>query len=1129
MNYREILTRQNLRKVQKLLKQGAFETLWSGVRRKVFAPRREEERAYPLAYLAGSGPDAMRGEAALNQGQAEGAGEAALNQGQAEGAGETALNQGQAEGAEETALNRGQAGDAEPVVDLIVPIYNGLNLLRELLPGVERTLVPYRLILIDDQSPDPQVMLFLEDYCDVHPEASVLVNEENLGFVRTVNRGLKEATRHVVILNTDVQLPDGWLERLMRPIWENPKVASVTPFTNSGVIMSFPHELEDNDVFNHLPVNQIDEAFRSIKPANTPLPTGVGFCMAMSRAALDAVGGFDEDHFGKGYGEENDWCMRAAKAGFIHVAAENLYVFHNHGGSFLPEEKRRLIAEHSETLAKLHPSYAAKVGDFNQKDPLDAFRAQALASLAFLAASERIFVVHNQLGGGSEGHLQKEAAIWQAQDALIMLLQYAPAKNSYLISFSWKGERAVFEEKDLEKIAGLFAFAKPTRIYVNQTASYPDVPALLKLLTEEAKLPMTYVVHDYYSICPSIYLLNEKYDYCHLPEKLSEADQGRDIRDGQSKHEPVNAACEACYRNNPFLYAGSCADMASWRKVWGMFLSCCSEIVLFSEDSRKKLEQVYGRDLRLKVMPEAHTVFSPLHREKKSTNTLNIGLLGTLTDLKGAGLIQELVTLADKKALPLQFILIGETQVKIKGACFKETRKYRPEELPSRILQEDIDLAFISSICPETYSWTAEEAMDLGLPVCALPIGAPPERVGRYEKGMVLSGYKPEQILQELLMFADRWKRLWLEQSGRILCLYEEESYAARYRIEHLCEQLRGYGIQCAHKELRDAKAADVLKADALVLYRLEDSRKLQSLMGKAKENGKKVWYSTDDLVFDMTYLKDLPFFKTREYADLPKRCLLAKQVMERCDGFLASTLTLQQVLEQAFPGKPVLLQRNRASLEMAALSEKQAVNKERMRAVKTAAPGMAGKDASAPSKQEAIRIGYLSGSHTHDEDLKQIAPAIAGTLKKHPKARLILVGALNLPEELAGFEHQIQQIRFQPWQELPALLAGLDINLMPIGDTLFHTCKSENKWMEAALVKTPTIAGRNKELEQVLTDGEEVLLAGSPEEWAERLEQLVSGGELRSAIGQKAYEKARREYLTDKLEEPVLQAFLDF
>src|SRR5204862_3494300 len=143
---------------------------------------------------------------------------------------------------------------------------------------------------------------------------------ERGGGVRAATRGIAAAEHDVLLLNGDTQVTAGWLEKLARAAASNPATASVTPFSNSATICSIPRWLESNA----LPAGYSLDRFAALVehcavPEFPRLPTGVGFCILLARAALERVGAFDETRFGWGYGEEVDWCLRARAAGFVHL------------------------------------------------------------------------------------------------------------------------------------------------------------------------------------------------------------------------------------------------------------------------------------------------------------------------------------------------------------------------------------------------------------------------------------------------------------------------------------------------------------------------------------------------------------------------------------------------------------------------------------------------------------------------------------------------------------------------------------------------------------------------------------------------------------------------------------------
>jgi hypothetical protein len=209
-----------------------------------------------------------------------------------------------------------------PAVDVIVPVYRSydetLRCLYSVLAAPQRT--PFRLLVVDDCSPEPALSAALDRlaHCGL---IELRRSHRNLGFVATCNMAMAEhPDRDVVLLNSDTEVYNDWLDRLRATALSTPRVATVTPLSNNAELCSYPVFLQDNIIRLELDDAELDRLAAQVNAGQTvDVPTGVGFCMYVRRACLDTIGLFDVERFGRGYGEENDLCCRAAAAGWRNL------------------------------------------------------------------------------------------------------------------------------------------------------------------------------------------------------------------------------------------------------------------------------------------------------------------------------------------------------------------------------------------------------------------------------------------------------------------------------------------------------------------------------------------------------------------------------------------------------------------------------------------------------------------------------------------------------------------------------------------------------------------------------------------------------------------------------------------
>jgi GT2 family glycosyltransferase len=626
------------------------------------------------------------------------------------------------------------------VIDIIIPVYNGYEFLPKLFDSLQRhTTTPYRLIVVHDASSDERVLPYLKERLTSFEDVVLIEHEHNAGFVKSVNEAVAHTRDHFVILNTDTEVPAFWLERLMYPIVAMEKVASTTPFTNAGTIASFPNFLEDNPIFENLDVDTLDRVFRYVNPQTfyEEVPTGVGFCMGVNRTLVKEIGFFDEEAFGKGYGEENDWCQRAIKAGWRNLLVPNLFVYHKHGGSFASEQKRRLMEENSLKLLERYPDYDKEVQAYIARDPHKVLREV----LVMLASSKKgrglTLVFDHALGGGANLYARERIERYINEGKKTVRIAYDYYGGYYEVRFRYCSYDLGFRVELAEGLATLFEPAIIEEIFVNSLVSYKETAAvisLIKTLKEIHHAELIVPVHDFYPVCPNFTLVDESGTYCEVP-------------DDKERCAHCLATADAEWRS----FGDAPMDIVSWRKLWDSLLQEADTILCFSKNSCEIMQKAYPAlpKERYEVQPHHVKALPPVQLDisPHSNQRIKLGVLGAINRAKGADIVKALVSRIEKERLPIDVVLIGEISEPIRSKHFKITGRYERHKLPEIVRDEKVDIFLIPSVCPETFSYTTEEIMMMRMPLMVFPVGAPAERVASYEKGVVLESISVDAVI----------------------------------------------------------------------------------------------------------------------------------------------------------------------------------------------------------------------------------------------------------------------------------------------------------------------------------------------------------------------------------------------
>lgn len=316
-----------------------------------------------------------------------------------------------------------------------------------------------------------------------------------------------------------------------------------------------------------------------------------------------------------------------------------------------------------------------------------------------------------------------------------------------------------------------------------------------------------------------------------------------------------------------------------------------------------------------------------------------------------------------------------------------------------------------------------------------------------------------------------------------------------RYRVDHQVEQLLASGVATDRINYTDLTMDKLKYYRGFIFYRCPITPTIEEFITTAKKENKTVFFDIDDLVIDKKYTKTIKYLETMSkeeknlYDDGVERM---QKTLRMCDYAITTTERLAEELKNYV--SEVYINRNVASETMVELSESARKNKQ---------------------SHDDVIIGYLSGSITHNPDIEYVKPALIKIMTKYKNTKLKLVGEIELPDDLKEFQDRIIIEPFVDWQKLPEIIASIDINLAPLEDSIFNEAKSENKWLEAALVKTVTLASDLGAFHQMINDGVDGILFKNEKDFEKKLEKLVKDKEYREEIATNAYNRVIKNNVT--------------
>ncbi len=631
------------------------------------------------------------------------------------------------DGRQLSATNPTRIDEPNARVDVILPIYRdrdiSLRCIKSLLSAKNDT--PFELIVINDCSPD-------SDLADVlHRLSAQRIlklhhNEVNRGYVWTVNRGMMmHERRDVVLLNADTEVYHNWLDRLRSAAYRHVRTATVTPLSNNAGICSYPRFLQDNPYPLETSYDKLDAMTARVNAGvEIETPTGIGFCMYLRRDALKELGLFDQLAFGKGYGEDHDYCQLAIKNGWRNVIAADVFVRHIGGVSFLGERAGRL-ANAAKLLHRRHPGYHQNLDAFIRQDPLASVRRR-LDWERFKATvrDENVLITCHNRGGGAERHVQEDTRRLQAEGKGVFYLRPERGRRTHA-RFGHPDCRQLLNLPTYE-LANFGLIAEKLReLRINCIHSHGLVdftakaPEHLLAIAKAIGASLQVDIHDYKVICPRLNLVDRNGRYCGEPEPR---------------------LCDQCLvsEGNEF----DVRDIRAWRERHRRVLQAAEKIWVPSSDVAARLSRYYP-ELHFEILP--HEDLDPSQvviREPRlaSAESLRVVVIGAISKIKGYEVLHACARDAQKRHLPIDYILMGYSynDSSLRRAGVQVTGRYIDQEAEGKLHGLSPHVIWLPYTWPETYSYTLSLALKGGYPVFSFDLGAISERLRKIGRSCIV-------------------------------------------------------------------------------------------------------------------------------------------------------------------------------------------------------------------------------------------------------------------------------------------------------------------------------------------------------------------------------------------------------
>jgi glycosyltransferase involved in cell wall biosynthesis len=371
-----------------------------------------------------------------------------------------------------------------------------------------------------------------------------------------------------------------------------------------------------------------------------------------------------------------------------------------------------------------------------------------VADLRLTALQKRpvSLIIDHDMGGGANFYRENLVAIKRASGEAVLLFYYSlPTLTGYLKVVDSDIDR-VFRIEHPGELLDIVRAVRPNEVFVNNLVSVFDpyeMVDVIKRLRYENGIPLTIATHDYFAICPSWTLLDHKGKFCGIPD-ISQ--------------------CRECLAQHKGFFTNLVGerDIERWRRIWGGCFEMADRVLCFSQSSAQLLKRAYPKleDRRVVVAPHNCDYISKRAEREMVGSSLHVGIIGEIAQHKGSRIVAEMAETIRREQLPVKITVIGTVDDCCDREVVRVTGPYRREELAEIIDREAVNVGFVPSVWPETFSYVTEELIRLAMPIAVFDLGAQAERVRAYSKGLVIKETNARRAVHALLEFYGRLKEV---------------------------------------------------------------------------------------------------------------------------------------------------------------------------------------------------------------------------------------------------------------------------------------------------------------------------------------------------------------------------------